>query len=164
GPRRPPPPPPSASGVGAGGTRDDDGPVLHVRWAAEDPNPRAVIRAREGHAQTLLAAQVATGALPPDVAGRLPGADRALLRKMGMDPSNPSQVDLEFQNTQRQYLALQEQGSDASGLYPNTDHQYPSTDLQYPHESHQYPNTDHQYPNRDHRYPYTDHQYPDTDH
>lgn len=54
--------------------------------------PKTVIRAREGHAQTLLAAQVATGALPSDVTGQLPGADRALLRKMGMSMSNPSQV------------------------------------------------------------------------
>ncbi|CAM9281482.1 unnamed protein product [Scytosiphon promiscuus] len=168
GPRRPPPLPPSMSGAGAAGARDDDGPVLHVRWAAEDPNPRAVIRAREGHAQTLLAAQVATGALPSDVAGRLPGADRALLRKMGMNPSNPSQVDLDFQNTQRQYLAVQQQESAvpgrASGLYPNTDHQYPNTDHQYPNTDHQYPNEDHQYPNTDHQYPSTDHQYPNTDH
>ncbi|CAM9582551.1 unnamed protein product [Ectocarpus sp. 12 AP-2014] len=139
GPSRPPSSASSDNASGSGG--GDDGPVLHVRWAAEDPNPRAAIQARAGHAQTLLAAQVATGALPSDVAGRLPGADRALLRKAGMDPLNPSQVDLEFQNTQRQYLAVQGYPG-ANGEYPNTGHQYP------PNKDHQYPNTDHHTPTR----------------
>lgn len=42
GPRRPPSTSVGGSsdgGGGGGGT--EDGPVLHVRWAAEDPNPRA---------------------------------------------------------------------------------------------------------------------------
>eukprot|EP00904_Undaria_pinnatifida_P006839 jgi/Undpi1/3285/HiC_scaffold_15.g06659.m1 len=197
GPRRPPS---SVAGGGSGGRGGgasgevgEEGPVLHVRWAAEDPNPRAVLRAREVHAQTLLAAQVATGALPRDVTGRLPGADRVLLRKMGMNPNDPAQVDVDFQNTQRQYLALQEHS--AQDQYPNTDHQYPNTDHQYPINStdhqypktdgqypsaglqypgsggqqypstdHQYPNTGNQYPNTDHQYPGSGHQYPNTDH
>ncbi|CAB1096729.1 unnamed protein product [Ectocarpus sp. CCAP 1310/34] len=163
GPSRPPSSASSGSGSG-GGDGGDDGPVLHVRWAAEDPNPRAVVQARAGHAQTLLAAQVANGALPSDVAGRLPGADRALLRKAGMDPRNPSQADLELLNTQRQYLAVQGH-PEANGEYPNTDHQYPpNMDHHYPNTDHQYPNTDHQYPSTDHQYPITDHQYPSTDH
>lgn len=45
GPRRPPS---SVAGGGSGGRGGgasgevgEEGPVLHVRWAAEDPNPRA---------------------------------------------------------------------------------------------------------------------------
>lgn len=33
--------PPSTSAPGNSGGGVEDGPVLHVRWAAEDPNPRA---------------------------------------------------------------------------------------------------------------------------
>ncbi|CAM9242341.1 unnamed protein product, partial [Pylaiella littoralis] len=159
-------PPSSSAGCGGGGgvgsAGGEDGPVLHVRWAAEDPNPRAVLRAREGHAQTLLAAQVATGALSSDVTGPLQGADRALLRKMEMSMNNPSQIDLELQNTQRQCLAVQGHAA-AHGHYPSTDHQYPNTDHQYPSTDHQYPNTDHQYPRTDSQYPNADNQYPNTD-
>ncbi|CAM9785432.1 unnamed protein product, partial [Choristocarpus tenellus] len=63
--------------------------VLHVRWASEDPNPRAVQQVLSAHAQTLLAAQVSTGSLPADAVGDLPGADRALLKKARLDPNKP---------------------------------------------------------------------------
>lgn len=41
GPRRPPSTSAGGGSGGGGGAGEEDGPVLHVRWAAEDPNPRA---------------------------------------------------------------------------------------------------------------------------
>lgn len=41
GPRRPPFTSMGGSSSVGGGDVDEDGAVLHVRWAAEDPNPRA---------------------------------------------------------------------------------------------------------------------------
>ncbi|CAN0251681.1 unnamed protein product, partial [Discosporangium mesarthrocarpum] len=79
----------TGGGRGGGG----GGAVLHVRWASEDPNPRAVDKALTRHAQSLLASQVATGSIPEDLVGwPLGGADRALLKKCRLDPSNPSPV------------------------------------------------------------------------